>query len=85
MKNNLATFLNLQTLYWTAVEAWCKAGFDVWRKANEEYWKVLHPAPHHVAHRLGEDRHEKQPCQATAAHLDHKYGRRCHDVDVEHI
>ena len=43
MKNNLATFLNLQTLYWTAVEAWCKAGFDVWRKANEEYWKVLHP------------------------------------------
>ena len=81
MKNQVNTILNLQKLYWTAAEAWSKAAFDVWLKANEDFWNFYHPNPH----RRVEDRHEKAPCQATGAHLDHKYGRRCHDVDVEHI
>lgn len=82
MNKHVDRLLNLQNLYFEAWRAYAKMGFDLWQSAFDGLWKVYHPLPH----RRHEDSHEKPPCVTTnAAHLTHHYGRRCHDVDVEHI
>ncbi|PIW29739.1 MAG: hypothetical protein COW30_04170 [Rhodospirillales bacterium CG15_BIG_FIL_POST_REV_8_21_14_020_66_15] len=81
MKKTVNPLLALQAAYFDALRANAKIGFDCWRAGVEGFWKVYHAQPH----RRVEDAHEKAPCATGGANLAHKYGRRCHDVDVEHI
>ncbi|MCF3630794.1 hypothetical protein RJ527_12700 [Thalassospiraceae bacterium LMO-SO8] len=77
MKKHATTVGDFQALYF---DAW-RTYFDLWRKGMEGFWKIYHPSPH----RRGEDKHAQQPCADEGAQLARHYGRRCHDVNVEHI
>lgn len=81
MKKRTADFRDFQALYVDAWKAYAELGFDLWRKGLEGFWKIYHPSPH----RRCEDAHEPAPCVNEGARLAHHYGRRCHDVNVEHI
>jgi hypothetical protein len=81
MKNKANPLLTLQAAYFDALRAYNKIGTEFWRTVMDGYWKVYHPQPH----RRGEDTHKQAPCAEGGANLAHKYGKRCHDVDVEHI
>jgi hypothetical protein len=81
MKKRTAGLEGIQGLYFDAWRTYAKVGFDLWRTAVEQFWKVYHPLPH----RRCEDVHAHTHCEKEGAQLAHHYGRRCQDVNVEHI
>tara|TARA_R110000772_G_scaffold268571_1_gene396322 strand:+ start:52170 stop:52415 length:246 start_codon:yes stop_codon:yes gene_type:complete len=81
MNKRTAETKDIQALCFDAWRAYAKLGFDLWRAGIEGFWKIYHPLPH----RRCEDMHKQMPGAKEGPQLARHYGRRCHDVNVEHI
>ncbi len=74
-------YMQSWALLFSAVNAYTEAAIRMWWGALQGTQRFWAPIPG----QRREDRHEPETCHKTGRRLDSEYGRRCRDVDVEHI